>query len=306
MPRHPRSLDKWNYIKAFYFDACDAPISIYITTLFPAIMEALMTYYAVDMVQIFTGFVSPGGGLKGRRGGKHNPGGGMEGGYDKEMRRRRGGKRTWSQRWRVYTGFDPWDWIGRKGGEFFGLGGRPVTPGVTTMWNVYGLEQRVAYYMMFAEITEQFFYKWASGVAQSEYCDAQYRPWCFGRSASQGNFGILDQTPCVIDEVVKMRHTNYAAGNAIALKGGGSTCVFKAQFVGPPGIEDNKLRIRHSTGIVVDGPSMIKPGSIYLVSGAATEPGMWFFFSTGPSSYVLTDCEFNVVGNEKYYGPSED
>lgn len=308
MPRNPNSLQKWNYIKNFWFDPCDAPISVYITTLYPALIEALMTYYAVDLVQIFTGFVAPGSPLKGRRGGSHRgPKQGLSS-YEKAKKGQRngkGGKRTFIRRLRKYSGFDPYDWLGKKGGQFFGLPGREVTPGVQFLWHVYGLEQRVAYFMMFAEITEQFFYKWLSGVAESRYCDAQYRPWCYCTSSSEANFGVLGVTPATIDQVVKARLTLWAAGNGIAVQGKGSACVFKGKFRGPDNVPTNKLRIVHQSGVTIDGPPMIKNGSTYTVSGTALEPGLWYFYTVGPSLYFIDDVEYTVIGAQQVYAPPE-
>ena len=305
MPRHPRSIDKWNYIVDFFTDPCDAPFSIYVKTLYPAVMEALVTYYAIDVMQIFTSFVAPGGGPKGARGGRHG------GGYkdpDVERRKRgngRGGVRTWSKRWRVWTGFDPSDWLGSKAAEFFQGGTRGITPGVSTMWNLYGLEQRAVYWIFLAELVEQFFYKWSSGVAASFYCQEQYRPWCLATSPSCGKLGVVFEDALTMDTVAKSRGVSYAAGNLIALQGKGSTCVFSGKYDGPSGESGNFLRIRHQSGLTIDGPTMAGSGQIYTVSGSAQEPGGWHFYGCGPTRYTMLDVDFNVVGSQAVYGPNE-
>lgn len=305
MARHPSSLEKWNYLVNFWFDTCDAPYSVYIRTLWPALMEAFISYYAVDLTQIFTAYVRPHGALKGRRGGSHGPARPKkysDGGGDGSNR---GAKRTWSKRFRVFIGFDPWDWLGRHLPFIDGHSARSVTPGVITLWHIYELGQQVQYWFMAYEITEQFFYKWASGVAESYYCQEQYRPWCFARSVGGANFGLLPETGQVIDEVLKARFTNYAAGDIISLQGNGSSAVLTAKYLGEDAGPGRVLRLRHSTGLVVDGPDMRETGATYTVSGTATEPGHWVYLTTGPGNWLLADVEFNCVGAQHIYGPGD-
>lgn len=305
MPRHPNAKETWNYITEFYADPCDAPFSVYVTTLYPAIMEALITYYAIDVIQMFTGFVRPGGPLKGGRGGGHG------GGYrdpDVERRKRKrpgGGRRTWSKRWRVWTGFDPSEWLGSQAAKALGIGGRPVTPGVATAWNVYGLEQRAVYYIFLAELAQEFVYDWAAGVAASEYCQQQYRPWCYATSPRNGKLGVVYEDPLPLDVVEKGRGVIYAAGNLISVKGKGSSCVFQGKFTAGSGEPGNFLRLKHSSGIQIDGPQMTQNGSTYAVSGAALEEGGWSFYGCGHERYVMEDCQYTVIGNQPVYAPGD-
>lgn len=304
MPRHPRVGEKINYVIELITDACDAPFSVYVTTLYPAVMEALVTYYAIDVMQMFTGFVSPGGGLKGKRGGRHG------GGYDDpDVKRRRkgsgrGARRTWSKVWRVWSGFDPSDWLGKVAAGQFQGGTRDITPGVHTLWNVYGLEQRAVYILFIAELVEQFFYKWANGVAESFYCQEQYRPWCLATSPNCAKLGVVYEDALPMDVVEKGRGVTYAAGNLISVVGPGSNCVFGGKYLGPEEDSDCRLMIRHSTGIEILGPAMSQNGAYYSVTGSATEEGGWLFFGVGSTRFNLIDAEFNVFGNS-VYGPGD-
>ena len=305
MPRHPEFGEKINYVIELVTDACDAPFSVYVKTLYPAVMEALVMYYAIDVMQMFTGFVAPGGPLKPTRGGPH--GGWSE---DPDVKRRgrgkgRGAKRTWSKTWRVWSGFDPSDWLGSTAAKAFQGGSRNITPGVSTLWNVYGLEQRAVYIVFMAELIEQFFYKWASGVAESFYCQEQYRPWCLATSPNAAKLGVVYEDAMPFDEVVKGRGVTYAAGNLISLQGPGSQCTFSGKYDGPDQDSDSRLLIRHQSGIEVLGPVMNRKGSFYTVSGAALEEGGWYFLGVGSSGFNLLECEYSVFGNS-VYGPGED
>ncbi len=298
-------LDKINYVIEFAMDACDAPVQVYVRTLWPALLEALITYYAVDMTQIFTAYVKPHGALRGRRGGGHGRAKPKPTGPDRGSGKGKGAKRTWLKRWRAYSGFDPWDWLGRNllGAE--AAAARSVTPGVITMWTVYDLEQRVAYWLMMYEITEQFFYRWSSGVANSVYCQEQYRPWCFCRSATDGNIGLLLETPIMIEEVVKSRFTSWSAGNGIAVLGKGSSCYFKAKLATTGGVPDGtpgrRLIIRHDSGIRAESNDFMSVGDEVSASAIATDTGMWHFYTTGPGNYLIIELEMTVVGAEGFF-----
>lgn len=305
MPRHPNAIQKWNYVVEFWVDPCDAPLSIYVRTLFPAILEALVTIYAIDVMQIFTGFVRPGGPLKGTRGGRH--GGRYE---DPDVARRRrsrpkGAKRTWLKAWRVWSGFDPSEWLGSSAAKALGIGGRTVTPGVQTLWNLYGLQQFAVYSIFMAEVVNEFFYTWSSGVAQSEYCQEQYRPWVYCEAADVRKLGAVFEDPLPFDVVVKARGAKFAAGNVIGVEGNASACVFTGTYADEPPDEEIFIRVRHSSGVQFDSAPIRVKGGRYSVAGSATTEGSWAFLGVGGTRFTLTDVEFSVIGSEPHYGPGE-
>lgn len=298
-------LDKINYVVEFAMDMCDAPIQVYIRTLWPALLEALITWYALDLTQIFTAWARPHSALRGRRGGGHGKAKPKPTGPDRGPGHGKGGKRTWLKRWTAYIGFDPWDWLGRNLPFAEANAGRAVSPGVVTMWTIYDLGQRIMFWVMVYEVTEQFFYKWASGIANSYYCKEQYRPWCMCTSATDSNLGQLDYTPIMIETVVKARSTAWSAGNGIMVFGAGSSAHFKAKFtspgIHPPAEPGRKLVIRHESGVQFESPDMTVVGGEVAVGGQATEAGMWYFFTTGPGTYLIAELEMTVVGSETFF-----
>lgn len=289
---HPDVDYKINYILDFIWDVCDAPFSIYLKNLWPALMEALITYYALDMTQIFTRYVKPPGIYKGMRGAGHGQG-----------KRRKPKPRTWRTAWRSWTSFDPSDEIGKwlpgSGYET----PRPISPGVRTLWHLYDVEQRVFYWIMLYEITEQFFYKWMSGVAQSTYCQAQYRPIAIGDAGIEGNLGVLPQTPIVVDTIVKARNGASWIGNVGRAPGQGSSAFFSATMLDPtidPPPAGMKLRLVHSTGIVIDSGDFGGPGTTVAVSGGTTAEGYWQAYTTGPGNFLIEKTSVTVIGNQNY------
>lgn len=291
--RHPKGNDKINYIINFFLDVCDAPFQLYITTLWPALMEALISYYALDMVQIFTRYVKPPGVYPQKRGAPHSQGD-----------RKKGKPRTWRRYWRSFSNFDPnnsvADLIPDTGTQY----GRPVTWGVRTLWQLYDLEQRTMYWIMCYEITEQFFYKWASGVANSRYCKEQYRPWVMGVFATDAHFAGHGDTGIIIEEVVKARHGGTMSGSGGSVPGHGSAAVFSCRLssLHPPDqvTPDMRVVVTSTDGQRVEGSPFGSPGGESVASAATTDEVQWFFSLMGSHSYSVTDGQASIIGAENY------
>lgn len=291
---HPKADYKLNYIIDFMFDICDAPLSVWIRTLWPALLEALIAYYALDMTQIFTRYVKPPGIYKGKRGGNHGAG-----------NRKQGGKRTFARAWGVVKNFDPnnsaADLMPNDGFDTH----RSITPGVRTLWQLYDVEQRVLYWIMVYEITEQFWYRWSSGVAESYYCKAQYRPMAYGTCGFEGNLPVLELTPVVCEEIIKARHGASIIGNVARAPGQGSQIFFSGTGYSPtdePWPAGCKLVVIHSSGVRIESGDIAGAGHAAAVSGGVTAEGYWACYTTGPSLYTLSDVTITVLGNENYIG----
>lgn len=289
---HPKADRKLNYIIDYVFDMCDAPFSVYMRFLWPALIEAFIAYYALDMVQIFTRYVKPPGIYKGFRGAGHGQG--------KKKKRK---PRTWRRYWQAWSSFDPSDEIGK---HLPGSGWetpRPISPGVRTLWQLYDIQQRVAYWMMVYEISEEFFYTWFSGVAKSSYCQAQYRPIAVGNGFEDGNLAVAEKTPIVVEEIIKARHGASIIGNVARAPGRGSSCSFSARMKDPgiiPPPSGMKLLLIHSTGIQIASGDFGGAGSVQAVSGGTTAEGYWACYTAGPSNFIIDQVSVTVLGNENY------
>lgn len=291
--RNPLAISKINYIINFVMDWCDAPLTVWLRCLFPALIEAFLTYYAFDPVQIFTGWVRPHGALRPIRGAGHRPRG-----------KPRGKPRTWLKKLGKITGYDPWDDIGRRLPFGDGLALRDVPPGVIVLWNVYDIIERYQYWIMVYEIVEQGLYRTMSGVAESEYCREQYRPSALTRNELDYNIPVAERTPILIGEILKERHMSYVGGNLLAPMGFGSSAYLSAKMLTtgglPPVPQGQRVVLVHQSGLVVPGSEFAGPGSTSVAAGTYNGPGGWWAYCEGPGIYAMENIEFNCLGMQNY------
>lgn len=165
MSKRPGKLDEINYVIEFVTDFCDAPFSIYARSFRDASLKLVISYYALDLAQIVTGFIRPNLNIRGRRSGPHRRG--------TKLRTK---PKTFIEHAKTWLKFDPWDFIGKSLNEAVDLEERQVHHGVHTLWEIFDHLQRLAYWYMVFDLTTEFFYNWASGVENSRYCQAQHMP----------------------------------------------------------------------------------------------------------------------------------
>jgi hypothetical protein len=161
MPKAPDIFDKINFIIKAIFDPCDAPLTVYVETALPALLEAFITYYLLDFSQIFTSFVTPSKAI-GRARSRRKGGMGSKAG-------RKGKKGIVSK----VIGLDPSDEIGKNLPGAERVRGRVVTGGVIHMWQVFGVIERINYWWFVLSIVIDFFFNWFSGLAKTFYCEHQ-------------------------------------------------------------------------------------------------------------------------------------
>lgn len=288
--RHPSSKEKVNYVKDFIMDPCDAPIEIYAEVAFKAALRAIVSYYCLDMVQIFTGYVRPHQALKGLRGTGHSRSG-----------RGRGKPRTWLKHWNKWSSFDPWDSLGRNLPGADDLAGRDVGGGVKWAWYFYGQIERLNHIIMIYSIVEQFFYDWASGMTATQYCQEARRPWCTCYNPFDQHNPLVGDTPMLVGEVIKARRTIYAAGNGIAVEGERSQATFSGIFEPYPGFprpENVVFVMVHSGGYTVTSPPSLPGEDRGGVQGTFTDSGLWQFYIRCPMPMTLIASYKNVMGEE--------
>lgn len=224
MARHPNAIDKINYVIDFVADMCDAPFTVYVETFFPALLELILSYYALDLMQILTSFARPAKALARSRRGPHGAG-----------QRKRGRPKTRSGRWARWLTYDPYDDLGRRLGGLTDLPGREVSGGVIHFWQLFDILQRIAYWYFVLELTTQFFYKWFSGVNKSFYCQRQRNAWLAAHGDDQTRTGLLNPWPTLCPTIDKIRGPiswNIVAGT---YAGTNATFGFSAGFrsIGP-------------------------------------------------------------------------
>lgn len=286
--KYPWLSEKWNYILELVTDPCDAPFQIYAESFLDALLDCLIFYYAFDPVQFFTGWVRPRQALKGARGASHKRG--------NDKKRKRGGRGSAAGR---AFGFDPSDWAGRNapGGE--DLSKRQIPGGAKYAWTFYDGIQRAQYWFMIYDLFEDGFYRWAAGVAMSEYCQSQRMSWLFAVSPSQGQFPVIGDTACVMNEIVKIRNMDHVAGNLARTGTKTSTATLSCNGTShwPSGVLDGwvELVIKSSAG----GEAVQRinqGGGGGMVSMSAQSPANFQFYTRGPYRCTIDDCEFIVFG----------
>lgn len=284
MARHPDLDSKINVLLEFWTDPCDAPFTIYARALYPAVLKAFVSYYALDLLQIFVGFAKPHQALKMKRSGPHGKG-----------KQKRGGKRTWSRRWRKWLSFDPYDSLGRVLGAPFDHAGRQISPGVATLWNIYDLEQRIVYKIMVLGIVFDFFYDWAAGVMNSTYCQTQYMSIGMGRQPAQGAQGILDFWPIGWGEVLKERNGAIISGPGGRTPYPFQTAVYTGEVViANPTEGPVQAVLKHQNGQEIASQQISYPGGVFALQLNIAEVGSYSCGSRGQGFWLMKDCEFTV------------
>lgn len=282
---------KWNYALDVFFDTCDAPYTAYIEAAFPAAIKAAASWYCLDPVQMFTGFVRPGTPLKGTRKGSHGRG----------TRHSEKGNKFWRGFKKAFN-FDPNEWLAKKMPFSEDMEGRQVPGGAKWMWQGYSQWERFNNFMFMYTIVEDFFYDVALGVAQSPYCQDQRAASFAGYSERQEHFGVGHITACIIEEVRKARFVGFIGGNGVSCDYPVYTVGFsigKAErWDGGSDFSDCYLRLNPP-----DGPSVRSPiadgGGSCAVATNVIGGGVTTFETEGPFSFDVIDVEFFLHANEQ-------
>lgn len=297
MARNPNSIDKINYITAFLVDHCDAPLQVYVKSLWPALLEAFATWYALDMVQIYTAWVRPDSPLRGVRGGGHGQSRDRKENEKKPRKAPKGRFRTFIDRARVYIGFDPWDAMGKNLQMGAGVTARAVTPGVETLWEIYGLEQKLLYWFMIYEVTVDFFYTWSNGVAMSSYCQQQYRPWVFTEKASLSDPGVPGGAGVPLPPATKARWGYSGPGNNMSSDSTGSICIATATSTAVLSGAGMSLKLIGRGGAVFESAVVNGPGQEMTVRAEDPYEGDWFVVLDARGIGFAENLRVTLIGN---------
>lgn len=290
MPPHPSQRNKFNYIKDFIFDPCDAPVTLYVEAFFEAFLRAAISYYALDLVQMFTSWVRPSGALKDVRGGGHG-----------SRSRRKGKPKTWLKFWRKFTGFDPSDWGGKNLPYQKEMEGRQIPGGAKYLWFAFDVQQRIVYWIFVYELVERAFYEAFLTVNNSVYCREQRRPMLFATREYQGNIPLLGRTPLTIEKIEKRRDITYADGNYIRVGTESSSVSVSWSDIEmwdgePPDGSEGVILVADNGAVY--SPDDMKGGG---QSGVAASPpnGMGVrVYMVGNRSFWVNNVVFNAFGTD--------
>lgn len=161
MPKPPDIFEKVNFIWRYIIDPCDAPMTVYVNTALPALLKLFKAWYMPDLQNILLNILRPGQqGTRSRAGSKYRP----------------GWKHSWKGRdgWlRRFLGWSLDDIIGKYFNGLFGLEDRKVSDGLSSLWFIFGIVERINFWIFVANITTDFFYDWFSGIHKLKYCESQ-------------------------------------------------------------------------------------------------------------------------------------
>lgn len=214
----PFGLWRLNTITKFVADPCDAPFTVYVETLWPALLEALITYYMLDLKNIIAGFARPSKAI------------GRQRGMKKGRRGYKAGRKTKRGILRRALGFDPSDSLGKYFGGFFGMQDRRVSAGIVTLWIAEGLIERLLFWLLIMEIGIQFFYRWSSLLLETRYCREQHLGVLLVEGGTNLVSNIIEYNGFVGGQTVKQRGPLVWAPGGIATPRGTFQITASAKF----------------------------------------------------------------------------
>lgn len=218
-PNPPGIEEKLDYIIQQLFDPCDAPITVWIEKLWPALGRLILAWYVIDLKNIFTSYLRPGAWLLESRSSRHM--GGKKG---------KRGKSAWTVIGKVIA-FDPSEFIGRHlaGGDE--IRARALPPGAAWLWILEGVIERFLFYMMVLDLTTDFAYEWISAVMETKYCQARDDAVFLGECGPYELLGIFGWDVQGMYHPLKMRNILFFNGFGVMGAKGPGVCGATARVV---------------------------------------------------------------------------
>ncbi len=229
---------KLNFIWKMIIDPCDAPLTVWAWTFWPAFGHLVLGILALDVKQMFRSYLKPQFRAGKARGLAHWHGG--------EKGKRKGGK---GGRFR-FPDFDYNDWLGKDLLGTNKYGGFAAFPGELEIWSIVDVFERLAFYFMVFDFGVGFFYEWASAVAQTKYCHARDDAVLLASAPGYPLLGIFGWDAVGILDAQKMRKVRFFNGFGASLEFGPGQAAISAVGRHTGGDPDPwiEIRIRCLTG----------------------------------------------------------
>lgn len=194
----PFDLDKVNFIVRAIMDPCDAPLEVWLETLFPALLKFLWSYFQPSWLDILTAYARPSRAIGKARGG------------------RKGSHGKRGSRWKRINpfAFDTSEFVGKNLAGFTDASSRSVSSGVIHLWTWFGFLERIFFWWFVISLIIDFFFNWFSQLYKTEYCSENLRAVVRTTGPTQGAIGIMNWFGGNWSEVEKIRGPitfNYAA-----------------------------------------------------------------------------------------------
>lgn len=189
----PKWITEFNFIKRFFIDPCDAPVTAYVETFFPAALKAIITYYTPDLKNIIVSYLRPARAMmqsKGRRKG----GGGKKSGRGPKGSLIRGA-----------LNFDTSNEMGKRLPGAQQVRGRQVSAGIVSLWLFEGVLERVLFWFFVMDIIGEFFFNWASLLEETIFCQSRGATLLVVTKPTQSAIGAMGWIGVTMNEILKQR-----------------------------------------------------------------------------------------------------
>ena len=254
-------------------DMCDAPITVWIEKLWQPLGTLILSWFALDIKNIFVAYLRPGLLAIEGRSSRHWGGGDKHG-------KRDGFKGAWDRLGTV-AGWDPNEVLGKELWGADELRARPLPPGAAWLWIFEGTIERLLFYWMVVDLGSEFLYNWMSAVEETKYClasrDAMFLAEC-GPYPLLGIFGWDTQGSF---HPQKMRNIDFFNGFGVMASGGAGSAGGSASITLPedgPATAQIDCRIRcllgPSAGAVAMSSTEVQRGqTVEVGAGTAVASG---------------------------------
>lgn len=192
------------FIVRQFVDPCDAPITIWLETMGPALVHALIAWFAVDLVQIVrTMFTPPLYGWRMRNQGHRS-------GLNKS--RKKGLKSFLGK----IVEFDPNAYVGNALSPFADEEMVMLLPGEVYFVTLTDVVILAAFYWSVIDVGTGFLYEWTSAVAQTKYCQARDDASFLATAPGYPLLGIFGWDAVGILDVSKSRNIDFFNGFGVS------------------------------------------------------------------------------------------
>jgi hypothetical protein len=196
-------LERINAVLDFFFDPCDAPLTLYVKTFFAGALDAFIILWTFDPQQFFISWGAPKKMMARARSQKK----GRFGSKSKGKFGKYGG--------RVLQYLDPSDLMGKAMPGAEHLQGRYVHVGVAHLWNFFGRWERLAWWLFVVELVTLALYRWISFLMGSRFCAMQGATMLTCTNPPQTISYLGGWNDIVFNDIEKIRGNviwNFAAG----------------------------------------------------------------------------------------------
>lgn len=275
---------KWDFVRKFMEDPCDAPWTAYALSMAGAALEAFVLLNQFDPSDIFWEGLQTGTGI------------------NRGRSRRKGIRGAKSTRFKVLrragaiATFDPHSIIGRYIGKFSPIARKAVPGPVGALWLLFNILEFLNFIIFLAEVIAQFFFRWTSLLHESKYCSARDDAVILTETDPYVTAALFDETPLIVHRILKQRGPITRVGAIFTIPKGWSgvvTCSYNWYSIGEIDTPYLRVFIRNPawgedyiSNATERNPDGNQPGGI---SWEVSDGGTFSFTSYIPVGFAVID-----------------